>query len=103
MCGFPTVLKKMNDNLDWTQDLGNAFLGQEAELLDAVQRMRQKAVESGNLKTTEQQTVTQDDTSPRASPHTPRTRAGTRPATDAPGQATNSKQRRRALNREEAV
>lgn len=60
ICGFPTVLAQMNDNLDWTQDLGDAFLGQKAELLDAVQRMRQKALESGNLKSTEQQTVTED-------------------------------------------
>ena len=61
VCGFPTVLQQMNDNLDWTQDLGDAFLAQKAELLDTVQRMRQKALESGNLKTTEQQTVTQDE------------------------------------------
>ena len=27
LCGFPTVLQQMNDNLDWTQDLGDAFLG----------------------------------------------------------------------------
>jgi uncharacterized membrane protein YgcG len=58
LCGFKTVLKQMNDNLDWTQDLGDAFLGQQAELLDAVQRLRGKAHESGNLKTSEQQKVT---------------------------------------------
>ncbi len=61
LCGFPAVLQQMNDNLDWTQDLGDAFLAQKAELLDTVQRMRQKALESGNLKSTEQQTVTQDE------------------------------------------
>src|SRR5512135_3757079 len=59
MCSVPDVLKRLNENLDWTQDLGEAILTQKAELLDAVQRMRGKAYESGNLKTTEQQTVTQ--------------------------------------------
>ncbi len=59
ICGFPDVLKKMNENLDWTQDMGEAFMAQRSEVLDAVQRMRGKAYESGNLKTTPQQTVTQ--------------------------------------------
>lgn len=57
---LPDVLKRMNDNLDWTQDLGDAFLAQKTELLDTVQRMRGKAKESGNLKTTEQQVVKQN-------------------------------------------
>jgi hypothetical protein len=59
LCGFPDVLKRMNENLDWTQDLGDAFLAQKSEMLDAVQRMRGKAYEAGNLKSTEQQVVTQ--------------------------------------------
>ena len=59
LCGFPDVLKQMDENLDWTQDLGDAFLGQKTELMDTVQRMRGKAYDSGNLKTTEQQIVTQ--------------------------------------------
>ncbi len=59
LCTVPEVLKQMNDNLDWTQDLGDAFLGQRAELMDAVQRLRNAAYDSGNLKTTEQQVVTQ--------------------------------------------
>jgi len=58
MCGFPTVIAEMSDNLDWTRDLGDAVLDQKTELLDAVQRMRDKAYEAGNLKTTEQQVVT---------------------------------------------
>ena len=59
LCGFPDVLKQMDENLDWTQDLGDAFLAQKTELMDTVQRMRGKAYDSGNLKTTEQQVVTQ--------------------------------------------
>jgi hypothetical protein len=61
LCGFPDVLKRMNENLDWTQDMGDAFLGQKSDLLDAVQRMRNKAHDAGNLKTSEQQTVTKQE------------------------------------------
>ena len=57
---FPSVLKEMSDNLDWTQDLGDAFLGQESEVMDTIQIMRGKAYDEGNLETTEQQVVTQD-------------------------------------------
>lgn len=60
LCGFQSVLKQMNENLDWTQDLGDAFLGQKTELMDAVQRMRKKALDAGTLKTTDQQKVSQD-------------------------------------------
>jgi len=60
ICGLPTVLKQMNDNLDWTQDLGDAFLGQKKELMDTVQKMRQKALEAGTLKSTEEQKVTEE-------------------------------------------
>lgn len=55
----PDVLTRMSENLDWTQDLGDAFLGQKSELMDTVQRMRARAHDAGNLKTTEQQVVTQ--------------------------------------------
>jgi len=61
LCGFREVVKMLNDNLDWTQDLGDAFLGQKTEVMEAVQKMRQKALEAGNLKTNEQQKVTQED------------------------------------------
>jgi hypothetical protein len=61
LCTLPSVLKQMSENLDWTQDLGDAFLGQQNELLDTVQRMRGLAYEAGNLKTTEQQVVTQQE------------------------------------------
>jgi len=61
LCSLPDVLKRMNDNLDWTQDLGDAFLGQQSELLDAVQRMRKKAVDAGSLKTSDEEKVTVDE------------------------------------------
>ena len=59
LCALPDVLGRMNENLDWTQDLGDAFLAQQGQLMDAVQNMRRKAYEAGNLKSSEQQTVTE--------------------------------------------
>jgi hypothetical protein len=55
---YADVLKRMDDNINWTTDLGNAFLAQQSDVMDAVQRMRQKAEQSGKLQTTPQQTVT---------------------------------------------
>lgn len=57
MAAFPDLVKQMAQNISWTDDLGNAFLAQQNDLMDAVQRMRAKAVDKGALKTTEQQTV----------------------------------------------
>ena len=57
MLSFPDVLLMMNDKLEWTEKLGNAFLGQQKDVMAAVQRLRQKAQESGNLKTTKEQKV----------------------------------------------
>jgi Protein of unknown function (DUF3300) len=55
---FPSVLKMMSDQLDWTQQLGDAFLGQGQDCLASVQRLRHKAQAAGTLKSTPQQTVT---------------------------------------------
>lgn len=60
LVNFPDVLQRMSDNLDWTKDMGDAFLGQRAEIMNAVQRMRDKAYDAGNLKTTPQQTVVRE-------------------------------------------
>jgi hypothetical protein len=57
LTAVPQALQMLNDKLDWTQQLGDAFLGQQAELLAAVQRLRQRAQAAGNLKSTAQQTV----------------------------------------------
>lgn len=61
LCNFPDVLERMSDNLDWTQDMGNAFLAQKQGVLDAVQRLRGKAKAAGNLQTSPQQTVTETE------------------------------------------
>jgi hypothetical protein len=57
MAAFPDVVRLMADNAGWTTDLGDAFIGQESAVMDAVQRMRQKAEATGNLRTTDQQVV----------------------------------------------
>ncbi|HKT49741.1 MAG TPA: DUF3300 domain-containing protein [Candidatus Angelobacter sp.] len=57
MAVFPDIVKQLASNIAWTDDLGNAFLAQQNDVMDAVQRMRAKAVEKGALKTTEQQKV----------------------------------------------
>ncbi len=51
----------MDKNLSWTSSLGDAYYNQEQDVMDAVQVMRQKAQQAGNLKSTPQQTVTADD------------------------------------------
>src|SRR5437667_6304615 len=57
MAAFPDVVKNLGDNITWTSDLGNAFLAQAPEVMDAVQRMRAKAEGKGTLKTSAQQKV----------------------------------------------
>jgi hypothetical protein len=57
MAALPDVVKQMADNIKWTTDLGNAFLAQQGDVMDAVQRMRKKAMDGGNLKSSEQQKV----------------------------------------------
>ena len=54
----PQVLAMMNDKLDWMQKLGDAFLAQQKEMLDGVQRLRSKALATGNLKSGKEQKVT---------------------------------------------
>jgi hypothetical protein len=58
LTAVPQTLQMMNDKLDWTRELGDAFLAQQSDVLDAVQRLRARADAAGNLKTTEQQRVT---------------------------------------------
>jgi len=54
---FPSVLGFMSDNLDWTQDLGDAVLGQQGELTDTIQRLRGEADQAGALTSNDAQRV----------------------------------------------
>jgi uncharacterized membrane protein YgcG len=58
LTAFPSVLGNMDKNLSWTSSLGDAYYNQQQDVMDAIQVMRQKAEQAGNLKTTPQQTVT---------------------------------------------
>jgi hypothetical protein len=57
MLEFPDVLLMMNEKLEWTEKLGDAFLSQQKDVMASAQRLRKKAQESGNLKTTNEQKV----------------------------------------------
>jgi hypothetical protein len=57
MAALPDAVKQLGENIQWTTDLGNAFLAQQSDVMDAVQRMRKKAKDAGNLKSSEQQKV----------------------------------------------
>ncbi|MDR3569236.1 MAG: DUF3300 domain-containing protein [Syntrophobacteraceae bacterium] len=54
---FPKVLAMMDKHLGWTTNLGEAFLGQQQQVMASVQELRHKAYAQGNLKTTPQQEV----------------------------------------------
>ena len=57
MAAVPDVVKLLADDLQWTTQLGDAFLEQQGDVMDAVQRMRKKAQGKGALETNEQQVV----------------------------------------------
>src|SRR5262252_10044419 len=57
LCSFPQTLDVLNEKIDWMQKLGDAFLDQRKDLMDAIQRMRAKAQAQGNLQSNEQQKV----------------------------------------------
>src|SRR5580700_4207671 len=58
LVAFPDVLTRLNSDVRWTTDLGNAFLGQQADVMAAIQRLRARAQANGKLRTTPQETVT---------------------------------------------
>jgi hypothetical protein len=57
MAALPQVVKRLADDIQWTTDLGNAFLAQQKDVMDAVQRMRAKAQNAGTLESNEHQKV----------------------------------------------
>jgi hypothetical protein len=57
MAVVPDVVKRLADDIQWTTELGNAFLAQQNDVMDAVQVMRKKAVDKGALTSNEQQKV----------------------------------------------
>jgi hypothetical protein len=64
----PQVLQMLNDKLDWTEMLGNAFLAQQDDMLKAVQDLRARADANGTLKTTSQQKVSKQSVAATGEP-----------------------------------
>jgi hypothetical protein len=54
---FPSVLENMDKNLSWTSSLGDAYVNQQQDVMDAVQEMRQQAQKAGHLNSNEQEKV----------------------------------------------
>jgi hypothetical protein len=63
LIAFPSVLGNMDKNLAWTSSLGDAYYNQQQAVMDAIQVLRQRAQQAGNLKSTPQQAVTDQDSS----------------------------------------
>jgi uncharacterized membrane protein YgcG len=59
---FPSVLANMDKNLSWTSSLGDAYVNQPQDVMDAVQVMRRRAQSAGELKSSPQETVTEGQT-----------------------------------------
>ena len=57
LVAFPDVLKMMDEKLDWTQKVGDAFLAQQKQVMDTIQNLRKKAQAAGNLETTKEQKI----------------------------------------------
>lgn len=58
LVNYPDVIRMMNTDLEWTQALDEAIVGNQAAVLDAVQSYRRKVMAAGNLKTDQKQVVT---------------------------------------------
>jgi hypothetical protein len=58
---YPSVLSNLSKNVGWTSELGDAYYNQQEDVMKAVQEMRKKAKKAGNLKTTAQLNVADDD------------------------------------------
>jgi hypothetical protein len=57
MSAFPDVVRQLTQNMEWTTELGEAVLDQESDVMDAVQRMRQRAEDAGYLLSNPQQVI----------------------------------------------
>jgi hypothetical protein len=71
LLNYPEVVRLMNDDLDWTYDLGTAVLNQRADVLNAIQDFRGQAYAAGNLRSDERQTVARADDAIEIKPANP--------------------------------
>lgn len=61
LVAFPEILQRMSEDLDWTQQLGDAFLADEERVMDSIQKLRNRAYASGNLDKVEHVRVVRED------------------------------------------
>jgi hypothetical protein len=73
LVAFPQILEAMNDDMEWTERIGDAFLAQQDAVMDSIQRLRQRAATDGVLKSTPQQTVSTEDQNIAIEPTDPMT------------------------------
>jgi len=71
LVAFPSVLGNMDKNLAWTSSLGDAYYNQDQGVMDAIQVMRRRAQEAGNLNSTAEQTVTTEGSDLEIEPVSP--------------------------------
>jgi hypothetical protein len=71
LTAFPSVLGSMDKNLSWTSSLGDAYYNQEQDVMDAIQMMRRRAQEAGNLNSSPQQAVTTEGSDIEIEPVSP--------------------------------
>ena len=71
LTAFPSVLGNMDKNLSWTSSLGDAYYNQQPDVMDAVQEMRHRAEQAGNLKSTPQQNVANEGSTVSIQPANP--------------------------------
>ncbi len=72
LLNYPEVIKLLNDDLDWTYDLGTAVLNQRADVLSAIQDFRNEAYAAGNLRSDERQTVARESDTIEIKPADPK-------------------------------
>ena len=61
LVNYPEVISMMSEDLDWTQDLGEAVVSQQSDVLKAIQAFRAKAATAGNLKSDDKQLIVQEN------------------------------------------
>lgn len=87
LVAFPQLMALMGENPQWVEDLGNAFLAQPQDVMNAVQKLRALAQQTGALKSNQQQTVTQTPKTSVAAPAPQNSGAGkTTVVTSAPAE-----------------
>lgn len=73
LCNYPDIIYKMDEDLDWTNALGTAFLEQQQDVMNTIQDLRRQAEASGALTSTDQQTVSTDQGAIAIAPAQPET------------------------------